>query len=469
MVQNMVMPQTAALFGQMNTFGAERYQQFLTAYPLSAQQRDARDQYLQACMAEVRAGLGGAGAGAQGAMLNARAAEMCLQRYNDQSRQIQAQKGEAFADFSRQAQDVNAMLAPLMCPTSGTAASTVCWPNLLLTQVRLCAEGQLDANGRLQACDANNFGPKPAPVPFQTLMDIMVQTVGTQYLTSTTNPFLRQLAIVDGASLRNAANRARGEIKNQPITNPVNTIADFQTDYLQCVSSNPFAGLRALGQVVYDDVFGGSTDGNTQLPNGSTLAQERQRSLLLNDTGLGPFQTATQQVLSGYAGLASEQRVSLEGNLASAMHAAVGCAANRDIPFLDPMTVITMRNTCSPDDLQGYFKLAAMDVANVAARNMYLYTKQQLEGAIGRLEANDPTVLRTTRADGTVTTLDSPAIRQRLALAARTIMLPQLNSDLKRIENLQTLAQKSVIRTTTQGIYRSGSGCLNPRSQEDRR
>lgn len=471
MVQNMTMPQTAALFGQLNTFGAERYQQFLASFPLGVEQREARDKFLQACLIEVRAELGYGADATAAAKNNAQAAETCLQRYTARTRAIQTQNEQTYSEFLRQAQDVNGMIAPLLCPPSGTTtvgAATACWPNLLLKQVRLCSTEKLDATGNPEYCDPNAFGENPAPVPLQTLLDIMVTTVGHTYLVSITNPFLRQLAIVDGATLRNSAQRAKMEIPNQPSPTVTNSVAGFQTNYLQCANSNPMVGLRALGQVVYNDVFGSRTDGGTSLPNGRNLDQERQASLLLSDTGLRPFQRATENLLTNYHGLPEEEVNRLEIIMSSAMHAAVGCAINRDIPFLDPNTIITMRNSCSPDDLQSYFQLAAMDVANVAARNMLLYTKQQLEGALGRLEADDPTALRTTTTDtnGATTSVpfDSPAVRLRLARAVRQIMLPQLESDLKRLDMIDDLAKKSTIRKVTQGIYKSSSGCLSTRS-----
>lgn len=458
MVQNMVMPQTAALFGQMNTFGAERYQNFLASYPITEQQKDARDQYLQSCMNQIRFTLGGNNQSP--GQLNALAAETCLQRYSDQSRQIQAQSEQTFAEFVRESQDVNAMLAPLMCPTNEAGEILPCWPNMLLKQVRLCALNKLDASGQPEVCDSNNFGVQPAPVSTQALLDIIVKTVGDTYLPEIINPFMRQLAIVDGATLQNVAVRARSEMSNLPPSPPnvPATIVDFQTNYLQCTNSNPMAGMRTLGQVVYDDVFGGNNDGGTQLPNGGTLAQERQRSLILGETSSLQFLQATTDLLAPLTGLAGQERSSLENTLSSAMFTSVGCAANRDIPFLDPLTIVTMRNNCSPDDLQSYFKLAAMDVANVAARNMYLYTRQQLQEALGRLESYDPVAFP---MNGTDQPINSPAVQAKLARAIRSIMLPQIELDLKRIENLQTLAQKSIVRTATQGIYKSGGGCLS--------
>ncbi len=465
MVYNIGFPQLAALFGQLNTFGAERFQQYQASIgsSLTEQQKDAHAQYMRQCVPEMRRGLPAAGSDeALAARNTAQAFELCLQRYTAQVRDLQRTSNQTYATLLREAQDVNKMIKPLLCPA---LATDTCWPNLLIPQVRLCEAGKLGADGKPEVCNANTFGVKPAPVPLNALVDTLKLGLGSDLVQKSVNPFLRGIAVVDGATLRESARIATNQM-NVPEPNlaaPSAAIEQFQTQFLNCRDPNLLRGLQKLGGVVYEKAFANDPNNNKTIPGGTgTIGGARQASLNPGPFMAGPLISRTRVLVPPQPNTTIDDQNVVA--LAQALQVAAGCATNRDLPFLDPELLIAVRNQCSAADVQGYLSLSAMDVAIAASRNLLLYTQSQLEQVLSRLAVDG----QTAALGFTVpTTMDGPVIRKRLSDAIKIEMLPRVKSDLMRLDTME--AKKGTLSQKVQEIYQNKGGCLARAAATDRR
>ncbi len=146
--------------------------------------------------------------------------------------------------------------------------------------------------------------------------------------------------------------------------------------------------------------------------------------------------------------------------LAPLLEVAAGCTANHQVPFLDPQTMANVLK-CSEDSQRAYFAMSGFDVATHATRSVYTYIIARLKIAIGQLESGDTSVPLAATGDtagNTTTVAESPELRRRAAIAIRTIMLPAVESQLDRLNTLETT--RGTFAKRLDGILKTKSGCL---------
>ncbi|MCA3244533.1 MAG: hypothetical protein INF43_04430 [Alphaproteobacteria bacterium] len=454
---NYSMPQTAALFAQLNQFGNDRYRQFQQGCALSSQQADARRQYVQECVGDVlksstiiqdqslQAGSGASAPSAEELQARkvARAYELCSLQYSSESRVVLKQKVESYAESLRKAQDVNRMLRPLLCPNArplgsvNAAQAAACWPNLFLPQVRLQAEGVTTNN------PTTDFGVKAAPLSVSAFLDGLRSSVGGQFQDLVLTPFRQSIVVVEQASLNQAAEVASRAISAAPPV-PDNRMREFTVDYLNCKNPDITLALKEYGKALEQT---GTAPPQGPTPSGTPLG--------FTPAAYGPSET---QVIANkmLTGTITDEAIQADRtDLASLLDIAAGCAVNQQIPFLDPVLLANL-NSCKTDDQNAFFTMAAYDVAVTGTRNVLNYTRSQLQTALGRLEAGDQTSLLALQTNNQIP--DSPAIRERLAAAIRTIMLPHITQQLARLDEFE--ATRGAFGKRVSQIYVNKQGCL---------
>jgi len=454
---NYSMPQTAALFAQLNQFGNDRYRQFQQGCALSSQQTEARRLYVQECVKTVQPAIVEASLQPTTVASNAtpptpeelqarkvaRAYELCTQQYNSTTRSLLKQKSQSYAETVRQAQDVNRMLRPLLCPEArplgngNSPQAAACWPNLFLPQVRLMAEGVTSSSPE------TDFGVKAAPISMSDFLDALRITVGDTFQNQVLNPFRESVSNLGQATLNQAALIAVQSLGNVAATAD-NRLRPYRVDYLNCKNADITLALKEYGQAL--------TQIGVKQPQGPTLSG----TPLGFDppASFGPAQT--EPIAKRLLANSKDEAIRADQtDLASLLDIAAGCATNQQVPFLDPQ-ILARLNSCQPDDKNAYFAMASYDVAVVATRNVLTYTRDQLQTALGRLSAGDQTSLLALKTDNIP---DSPVIREKLATAVRTIMLPHLEQQLARLQQFE--ATRGAFGQRVSAIYQKKASCLS--------
>ncbi|NBV54794.1 MAG: hypothetical protein EBR79_03680, partial [Proteobacteria bacterium] len=217
---NYSLPQTAALFETLNTYGNQRYQQFLQGCSLDDLKKDARKQYLDACIKNLPEATATTGASANLTLTDgekyARAWEICTAMYAAQGQTDTAALNQAltkrtdtnkkFAELIRSTENVNKYLTPLLCPAESSAstaqgqqggatnppannANATCWGMLFLPQVSLCNGKDLQGG----CTGENKYGVKPAPLPMRTFFDALRTILNQELITKVVNDLDSQI------------------------------------------------------------------------------------------------------------------------------------------------------------------------------------------------------------------------------------------------------------------------------------
>ncbi len=471
---NFSMPQTAALFAQLNQFGNDRFNQFRQGCVLSAQQADARQQYVRSCMSTLAENDGAipdsqlqpqtTGAAPitnpeeLQARRTARAFDLCTQQYNATTRDLMRQSSETYAQSVRRAQDVNAMLRPLLCPANSgasaagsggnitpnrAASGNACWLNLFLPQVRLLAEGvKTTAPNSL----ANNFGVNPAPLDTATLSDGLLSTY-YQFQSEYFDPFLTSVRMMRNGNRSNvelAAKEASALIDDVvAVTNP--PLRDFTFGYLNCKNPNISMPIEEFGKTLVAK-FGGDQQGPTQ--DGQALGVQR-----------GPFASTSfnplaERMVPNSSQLSTELQAD-RSDLGELLFVALGCTANQRITVFNPELTANLMS-CDGEEETAFYDMAGQDLALNASQSVLGHVKQRLTLVMGRLESGDVSALRALNTNEE--TFDSPVIRERLATAIRTIMLPHIEQQLERLDEIE--GSRGEFGKRVNQLYNDRSGCL---------
>jgi hypothetical protein len=468
---NYSMPQTAALFGQLNQFGADRFRNFQQGCALSTQQADARTQYVRECVQAVlqnnsidlatlqpnsSTGAPEATEAELRTRRTARAYEMCTQQYTTSTRTLMAQSQQSFAESQRAAQDVNGMIKPLLCPafnnTAGPAAPTTCWANLFLPQVRLCAEGNPDCAGTTN----NGFGVRAAPLTASVYLDVQRVAIGKALTEKTLAPFRQSLVSIDNATQKLAAQSAMRLLAATTGTAaPNQNLQAFQGGFLNCREAEMTAGLKAFGDAL-TTMMQGNRAVTTNSNGAGTEDVGFSNSVSIIPFGTDDYTPLIQRIWDNPA-TRRPDKGSDNTDLNAQMAIAAGCAINQDVPFLDPILTANLA-TCGADDQNAFYTMAAMDVATAATRNTLRYVAQQLNAALGQLEAGGAEPISFTSGSQIIPLRLTALQQQRAAVAVRTIMLPSIQQQLERLDELEQ--RRGAFAQRVSKLYNEKTGCL---------
>jgi hypothetical protein len=476
LTMNYSMPQTAALFDTLNTYGNQRYLQFQQGCSLDALKQDAKRQYLTACMttdlinkrkqyvqqAAQSAGSsssGGSSSAGRGsavtAMAYAQALEICNMQYATDSDAVNArtQSNKGFADEVRQVENINAAIRPLLCNTKQEGTSTGgngCWAELLLPQVRMCHDNSLEGG----CGDGTEYGVREPLLPqvrfFDTLRFIMDDIIVNRRVL----PLIQKANVMVGPpAQRKAANGAsimlsvggynRNAGSDIATTGEVTTIPDtgirpFQLSFLNCKDADILTPVKYY-----------MANLNMAI---SKVAGATQLSL---DLPVDDIKKAIARVKVD--GMSDDDFTSLE----ALMPTALGCAANQNVPIFDPNLTASLTLQCGPMDRVAFYSMAGSDVALVATRNVYRYLALRLKQVYGQLISQGlvpvtPTTAGT--ASSSSTGIVSPELNRRLANAVKEIMLPAVEAQIARLDEINQTRGDFAKRV--EKIYNTKTGCV---------
>lgn len=487
LVMNYAMPQTAALFDQLNNFGNQRYQSFQQGCNLDALKQDAKKQYLEACVTKLtptrKTLIEGMMTGdikpkepLLSSMAYAQAWEICSNQYVSDTTASTMRKdmNDSFAKQLRSVENVTNALTPLLCPVSGTdTEGQGCWQTLLIPQVRLCLDSSLGC--------ADTSGYKvnapllTMPRFFDTLRFLMDEVVIARRVVD----FNQQLTKnnVDGSTQKLAASEAvlylsistyqrvssgggsSGSIimgsniaENQK---PDSSVSDFQVNYLNCKDADIMSPIKQYADRLTKRLEGrkGGAVTITAKELIKTDYDKPIEKLALTDA-------STEQVAA----------------LKALSYASLGCTANQQIPMFDPNIMASLQNQCMPEDRYAYYSMAGNDVALAATRDVYRYLNQRLKQAYTRLltEGTVPSTgssMVTPNSNspnaggggqtGTTTSVSptiSPELNARLARVVKEVMIPEVESQIERLNDLTNTRGQFAQRI--QQIYATKSGCV---------
>ncbi|MBI1308518.1 MAG: hypothetical protein GC129_01490 [Proteobacteria bacterium] len=500
---NYSLPQTAALFDTLNSYGNARYQQFQQACKLDSLKQDAKNQYMSACVKEqvpirmdivTKAYDAAQTANAANntntstnaiqsapqvtnkddivkAQAYAQAWEVCSMQYasDDAALKKRKESGKAFADVIRGTENVNESIRPLLCPaatntssadaTNTSNSTTACWPLLLVPQVRLCNGSDLSGG----CTPSTDYGVKEAPLQTSVFFDLMRFIMNNKIVPDWIDQVFQKIkaANIDPATLSLAADKTKLTLSrglsyssNIAISDPLT--AEFQKDYLNCSSNNMKYALQTYVQIINgrDPAQAADDTGNHQIVPSQSVAVN------LNDIGVSDLQTIIDAQLKLPAAYATDKAA-----LPSLALVALGCTANQTIPIFDPYIVTDLQTQCNATDTAAFYDISSNDVALTATRDTYRYLSLKLKEVYARLLTEKGAGIKqpaaTTAADGAATTpdlIDSPELRERLARVVKEVMIPAVDEQIARLNELAKVRGEFAKRV--EKIYSTKSGCI---------
>ncbi len=473
LVMNYSMPQTAALFDQLNNFGNQRYQSFQQGCNLDSLKQDAKKQYLDACVTKltpdrktkITALMTGDTAPKEpllSSMAYAQAWEICSNQYVSDTAAATMRKdmNTQFANQVRMVENVTNALTPLLCPVNGTDTDTQgCWQTLLIPQVRLCLDSSLGCT------DSNGYKVNPPLLTmsryFDTMRFIMDEIVIARHVIDLNQQLTKNN--VDGSTQKLAASEATLSLSNATYQRlgsaggasstvlmgyPVNeklvpdlSVRDFQLNYLNCKDPDLTTPLKEYARKLTSRLSDRKSGAVTITP---LILEADDYDKPLEKLGLTD---------------ASEEQIKA---LKSLSWASLGCTANQQIPMFDPNIMASLQNQCMPEDRYAYYAMAGNDVALTATRDVYRYLNQQLKQVYTRL-LTESVVQKTetsTSADSTVSSdpVISPELNARLARVVKEVMIPEIETQIERLNDLTVTRGEFAQRV--QQIYATKSGCI---------
>lgn len=458
LTMNYSMPQTAALFDTLNTYGNQRYDQFQKGCNLDDLKKDARQQFINACVTEdainkrksiIKKGLTGSSAPKDpllSAMAYAQAYEICSMQYVSNTTAMQAFKdtNQQFADALYASQNVNAAVAKLICHPSegGSADEGGCWANLLLPQVQLC----LSENPE-ECAKSENYGIKPAPVNTRQFFDLTYTIFNSGVVTNVVNnmdiQFLKR-------SIQRPTYIAAGKSAALAMQTTSVSATDFagkadlqafQAGYLNCNNADPLYGFKKYVDAV-------KSIGTNSLPDGR---KGDETYLTLRAFDDASFYEDMKVPETAQADLA---------NMKPFLQAAMACTINTSVPVFDPNITTTLRTTCGTADRVAFYDVAGYDIAMNTTRELYKYLALQLKQAYGRLLTENVVPAAAEDGESKPATF-SAAINAKLAAAIKDIMLPSVEAQLQRLNDLNNT--RGAFGQKVQQIYSTKTGCVYSR------
>lgn len=483
LAMNYIMPQTAALFDQLNNFGDQRYQIFQNGCNLDTLRQNAKDQYLNACVAKIKqsrvniiksAGASGGGGGGGGATANpaivgmsteqidawayAQAWEICSNQYVSDTTAFDLRKksNKEFATQVRASENVTKAIIPLLCPSADGKddAAKSCWQELLIPQVRVCLDGAM-------GCDTKGgYAVKDPLISMQRMFDTMRYMVDDTVVARRVNKFTADMDRFDNSLVVQAAREAGlsigyatlfrmesgsgGALQNPTLSSYKNTVEksvmDFQADYLNCKDPDILSPLLALNNSIQKAMDKAKMTG--EKPTLPALAASDFESIIK----LMKIKMADDEDLSP----------ELTKALSQVTWSALGCSANHTVPLFDPNIVASLKTQCLPQDRYAFYSMAGYDTAMAATRDVYRYLNNRLKQVYTRLmlESTVPSAKTSSSASPTL----NPELNSRLALAVKETMIPYMESQLTRLDEVQK--SRGEFARRVQQIYADKSGCV---------
>lgn len=489
-IMNYVMPQTAALFDQLNNYGNQRYTQFQKGCNVSSIKQDTKNQYLNTCVAEqlplrrtiITTNLTGNFALKEpqlSAEAYAQAWEICSNQYVSNTTAV-ATRTKALTDFATQTralENVTNAIQPLLCKSTGKNSDNSdagCWQTLLIPQVRLCLDDTLGCT------DSKGYSVNDPlltmPRLFDTFRYIMDDTViarrvnnfnqTVSYL-SIPNTIQRSVAIdasleLSAVTLNRNGTSGSGQgtsISGNPSTDsPDVNVSEFQFSYLNCKQADILNPLKWYAQLLNTQH---AKTTNSQQTTGATPASAATQNISVSILAQSDYKKVLDQLKLTDASDAQKQA------LLSLSWTSLGCTANQSVPIFDPMITASLNTQCTPDDRYAFYTMAGYDVSLTATRDIYRYLAMRLKQVYTQLLINavtpagaSPTAV--TGSTGAATTpagpTISPEINRRLATVVKEVMIPYVESQVDRL-NDQANTRGEFAKRVRQ-IYASKTGCI---------
>lgn len=501
LVMNYIMPQTAALFDQLNTYGNQRYQQFQKGCNVTALQQDARNQYINTCVAQqvpLRLAIitqqtqAGSGSGNQqqgtqmtadmkNAQAYAQAWEICANGSISDTTALAARK-KALDDFAKQEralENVTAALKPLVCPPKGSDTKDQgCWQALLLPQVRVCIDNSLGCTGNTTV--ASGYGVKEPLLPMARLFDALRYMMDDIVVARRAMPFqgsMLDLHIPDDVA-RDAAREAAISMSSAAVYRNINgladttantstgaggvgtvppaSVADFQISYLNCTQPDILFPIRQFATTL-NARLAAIKPAQAGNPSGGQANATAPASITVSSLDATNFSAVVTRLAteSGDAG-SSDSLTADRKSLQDLAWVGLGCTANQTVPIFDPNITASLK-TCPADDTYAFYAMSEYDVSLAATRDIYRFLSLRMKQVYTQL-LTQTAVLASTTIAGQPSPTVSPELNNRMAAVVKEIMIPYIDSQITRLDDLNR--SRGDFGRRVQHIYETKSGCM---------
>jgi len=466
---NFVMPQTSALFDQLNTIGNQRYDQFQRGCTVTPVQADAKQNYMLACVEKLiperetiieetnnqQAQTARIPEDQIGPMAYAQAWEICANQYvsNTTAMEVRTERLTAYYTKLREAERVDLAIRPLLCQITqeGDEDGAGCWAKFLIPQVRICLGNNLEGG-----CTEGVYGVKEPLVPMQRLFDTMRFIMENDVIQNRVVPFNNGIRALNASTRQQAAREATIVMSTTKLTGssttlvgqvavmPTEAVRDFQLNYLSCKNNDVLNGYRQYKRFIEK--------------------QMNQNGATSDIPDLLPFNFAVIESTIEKMELAAEENsTSDEADIkavSALLESAMGCTANQSIPIFDPNITAALQTTCSDEDIYAFYSIAGNDVAAASTRDVYRYLNFKLKQAYTRLmtEAMVP-VSDTTNTS--VSPTYGPELNAKFAQVVKDVMIPYTETQIERLNDIN--ASRGQLGQLVNEIYASKNGC-NPKT-----
>jgi hypothetical protein len=463
---NYSLPQTSALFAQLNTMGTERFSQFQRACNVTDLQQKAKNEYLKACLvAEIprRAadlfdkisrqnaaiaastpppGLPDGAASPrpqrielveQKRMAYAQAVEVCNLQYSTENNMLRTTTNQSLIAEINNSEIVTNRLRPMLCPASaGLAAGSIspCWPLLLLPRVRVCAAEELGCG------TGGYYGVRTPVVEVQQVLDALLTVMLNNVQPNVIDRFNQQLAQkgVEDAGQKIAADSAAQKLNSTPSEPSPLPAEKILVNFQRSLNCPTREMLRPMTKYV------------------------EELNQVLRNYSLAPITIGTVDAAAFSSVVSTMNLTAASGftedvaQLPRALETALGCTINRAVPMFDPKVTYAL-NQCTVPDRAAFYQVSAYLAAMQATRELYNFTLSQLRQVSFRLlnpedDSNFP----------------GEELAERQHAAVREVMIPAMEDALKSLDEMA--AAKGKFGQRVGDIYANPGGCVYGPSQQ---
>ncbi len=493
---NFVMPQTSALFDQLNNIGNQRFDQFQRGCNVTQLQQDAKQTYMQACVEKLtperkklieednkkRAQNAKIPDNQIGPMAYAQAWEICGNQSvsNTMARDVKAEKLTAFYETTRAVERVDQAIRPYLCGVmsdmrgssgsagtggagagSGGAATQEpqgCWAAYLIPQVRSCFGHDLEGG-----CTTGDYGVRQPTIPMPRLFDTFRFIMEDELVARRVVSFTTQLSNlnIDESTLKLAASDAvlkmsAGAIARnttstqlQPGNLPAEprpALRDFQLDYLNCKNIDAMSPVQKYVDALVRRSKKVEEAGIRYTNPEFTYGDEKYMSIV-------------DQMEIPDLGVKDSSGSNIDKNAFIYMlPVALGCTVNQSVPIFDPNILASLQTQCTTQDRAAFYSMASYDVALQATRDVYRFLGLKLKQTYARLLTESMIPVSNT-TDTSVSPTLSPELNSRFAAVVKDTMIPYVEEQIKRLDELS--ATRGAFGQRVSEIYKRKDGCIS--------